>query len=123
MKAKMYNAYYQVNTAFIVLLVAGFMLLYMSKLHYFKIPACYYKAKYGVECKTCGLTRDFYKIMSFNNIKSLHNPFSLRYFSFLAYALLSRIVILLLFLKAPMYKEIVVADCILSSVLFILLML
>ena len=59
---------------------------------------CYYKDKYNVICKTCGITRDFKLLLVFES-KNLINPLSKKYFTFFLSFFLMRFIACFLILK------------------------
>ncbi len=76
---------------------------------------CYYISNYGLECPTCGFTRDFKAILNFKTTHLL-NPRSLVYFRVLSTFFISRIAITLFLMFKLRYKYILIADLILLSI-------
>lgn len=78
-------AYIIVNTTLILLFLLGLVYLFFFDINI----QCYYKTKFGLSCKTCGLTRDFKSII-FLNFSDIINQNSWLYFLLFTYIFISR---------------------------------
>ncbi len=96
-----------------------FILFFTSALLYVLISkdtlTCYYKTNYGIECPTCGFTRDFKSILNFQTAH-LINSQSLLYFNILSTFFIARILISLILLFKFRYRPILIVDLMLICV-------
>ncbi|MBW3518447.1 DUF2752 domain-containing protein [Flavobacterium sp. NKUCC04_CG] len=107
------QSYRIINYTLLVLFMAGLLWLLFSPV----TPSCYYQKNYGINCPTCGLTRDFKSILK-GDFSGLIAANSFYYFSAFSLVFLSRIVAnTLLYYRSNrnvlMVYETVVAVCIL----------
>ena len=110
------------NVIFLLIIFCGVSFLYIVKSEIVNAPQCYYKARYGIECPTCGLTRDLIHLSNGNLNVTLINRNSLLVFTFFVYLVISRLFsILCLFLYDC--KKVLVADIFISliPVLFLII--
>nr|WP_282133027.1 DUF2752 domain-containing protein [Cellulophaga baltica] len=98
------------NLLFILFFAAALLYILISK----DTLTCYYKTNYGLECPTCGFTRDFKSILNFQTAH-LINTKSLVYFKVLGAFFISRIVVSLFLVFKFRYVFILIADLILIS--------
>ena len=108
--------YLLINTIFITLYIGGYLYLKYAPTHI----QCYYKAHYGFECPTCGLTRDFSHFLSLN-FQSPINPHSYYYFAGFSLIFLTRILhSLIAYYKPTSLRYLLIADA-LTLLIFITL--
>ena len=92
-----------------------FILFFTSALLYVLISkdtlTCYYKSNYGLDCPTCGFTRDFKSILNFQTTH-LINPQSLQYFYILSSFFIARLLISLILLFKFRYRPVLIVDLI-----------
>lgn len=113
--------YKVVNITLVLLLSIGLLLLLLISVEKLPPVECRYKARTGQNCPTCGMTRDFVKLLKFKEVNSLLNDKSVYYFAFFVYAFLSRICFTVLIHKQPGKHSTIILqiDIISSSIVFI----
>ncbi len=99
------------NLLFILFFAVALLYIFISK----DTLTCYYKTNYGLECPTCGFTRDFKSILNFRTAH-LINTQSLVYFKVLSTFFISRIAVSLFLVFKFRYKAILITDLILISI-------
>jgi len=114
MFGKEWSSYKIVNCVMFLLLAALF--IYVGVFYNPGKTTCIVKLKTGLDCNSCGLTRDFYSILHLNVIE-LINVHSLQIFSFFIFQIIARGT-LILYSKGD--KLTISLDALISSITFLI---
>ncbi len=114
MELKNMSSYLIVNVIILSLFFIAYFYVFFSKK---QIP-CYIKNKYNIECKTCGLTRDFKSILSFNS-KKMINPLSKVYFKSFSIFFISRVLIVVMLSISKNTKKIIIFDIVVVALILV----
>jgi len=94
------KTYLIINISLIIIFLIALLCFY-----HFEV-SCFYKEKYNVICKTCGITRDFKKLLAFED-ENLINPLSKVYFTFFFSFFLMRFIACFLILKKVKFTPLI----------------
>ena len=110
-----WSSYKIINLIFIGVLAGIF--IYAGILYTPGLVNCVVKKQTGIDCISCGLTRDFNSILNLK-FENLINPFSPQILSFFLIQFLAR---LILFSASITKRKIIIGDILISISLFLIL--